>query len=54
MYTVTHHEEANNIASSRRSVSQGAVQKTAREKIKKGRRRAFFFARCFLHCALAN
>ena len=27
-----------NLASSRRSVSQGAVQKTAREKIKKARR----------------
>ena len=48
------------LASSRRSVSQGAEQKKAREKVKKGRReeassrRAFlyFFARCFLRCAL--
>ena len=35
------------IASSRRSVSQGAVQKTARERKKKK-------TRCFLRCALLN
>ena len=60
---------AHEVASSRRSVSQGAEQKTAREKIKKKRserkreetslassRCAFFyfFARCFLLCALTN
>ena len=48
------------LASSRGSVSHGAVQKTAREKIKKSAassRRAFFFyffTRCFLRCALTN
>ena len=35
----------NHLASSRRSVSQGAAQKTAREKIKKKARRAFLFFR---------
>ena len=48
------------IASPRRSVSQGATQKTAREKIKKARRGFLsprflnFFPRCFLRCALTN
>ena len=51
------------LASSRRSVSQGAVQKTVREKIKKKARREevfscraffYFFARCFLRCALTE
>ena len=46
------------LASSRRSVSHGAVQKTAREKIEKRSesfplpRFSLFFARCFLRCAL--
>ena len=47
------------IASSRRSVSQGAVYKTVREKIKKARqdssRRAIFiFSRAVLRCTLTN
>ena len=46
------HSSPREIASSRRSVSQGAVQKTALPLA------AFFifyfFARCFLHCALSN
>ena len=37
------------LASSRRSVSQGAVQKKARSPPF-----FYFFARCFLHCALTN
>ena len=40
------------LASSRRSVSQGAALKTAREKIK--RVLFHFFSRCFLRCDLTN
>ena len=41
------------IASFRRSISQGAAQKTARAKIKKGGERNFF-AHGFQPCALTN
>ena len=54
-------ESESELASSRRSVSQGAVQKTVRsnKKKKRGERKqnlsprfSLFFGRCFLRCAL--
>ena len=55
LHFVSVHKHAKKIASSRRSVSQGAVQKTALEKkVQKPSERKsrffYFFARCFPQC----
>ena len=53
---VVYHHTRKKSVSSRRSVSEGAAQKTARDKEKRfpSPRFFYFFARCFLHCALTN
>ena len=55
-------QSSGGVASSRRSVTQGAAQKTAHEKINKARGEEalplaplfYFFVGCFLHCVLSN